>query len=73
MDTLYIPAGADDADAELEAILAEAQERGTGVVLVGDRDVDIAWEGFTARILAPVGDGGDNERLGWWSRLGVPL
>ncbi len=62
VDTLYIPAGADDSDAELEAILAEAQERGTGVVLVGDRDVDMAWEGFTARILAPVGDGGDNER-----------
>ena len=58
----WISANRWDSREKLENAVAEAQERGTGVVLVGDRDVDMAWEGFTARILAPVGDGGDNER-----------
>ena len=59
--TLYLPADCDDADSELEGILAACEARGTGVVRLSD-DLELAVGDMTLTMLAPVGTGGDNER-----------
>ena len=60
--TLYIPAGTDDSDGELEEILAAADRRGTEVVRVSGADVEIALPGLDLTLLAPRGVGDENER-----------
>ena len=59
--TLYIPAGADDSDGELAAILAAAQRRGTELVEIAAEDEALELGGMSLALLAPEEAGNENE------------
>ena len=58
---VYIPAGADDSDDELAAILATAKDTETPVVEVSE-DVTVRFGELELELFAPVGAGDENER-----------
>ncbi len=62
VERLYLPAGADDSDAELAAILDAAERRGTEVVYVSEEDRSLELGELELTLLAPAPLESDNER-----------